>query len=165
MAYCYITGGTVTACDYGLGGITDLWIGNKETITGLTATAISVSGSAKMYKCQFEPNTGFYTVELVPGVIKHVNQQIGFQVWSEGQSTNDLASALDLGRFVAIAKSRSTGKKFIFGRTGSGLQAATVTTNSGTQDSDQNLGLIVTLSCASTERPLEYTGSDSSIPV
>ncbi len=119
-----------------------------------------------MYKVQFEPNSANFLNELtVNGTVKSVKQSVSWQTASEGQTVSTFASQIALSKCFLVCKTKATQKKFIFGRTGSGLIATIVSLNSGQAENDSNIGLLVTVAGGATEYALEYTGSDASIPV
>ena len=160
---CLLLTASTTDCNYILAGVTDLWLTNFTWLSASTATALTMSGSAKFFRMEFENNSASFTNELVPGIVKHVKQGISWQTASQGQTISDVANALGLGTYAGIVKTR-TGKKFLIGRTGNGLSASQLSLNSGAADTDTNIGMIVTLEGGATEFALEYTGADSTIP-
>ncbi len=163
---CLLNTNITRTCAFSLAGLSDLWIANKSEVSGITSSAITMSGSAKFYKMEFERNSANFINQLqVNGTVKSVKQSIGWQTNVEGQSYSTTAALLALGTFVAIGKTNATGKKFVLGRTGFGLEATVVSLNSGQNETDTTGGIIVNLEGAGVEYALEYTGTDASIPV
>lgn len=164
---CLLTNGLTKDCNYFLAGLSDLWLANKSQVSGITDSnadavldTITMSGSSKFYKMEFDKNTGSFTNELaINNGSKSVSQSVSFSLSKKDATTIATADALALGTYVAICKDRNA-KYFVLGRI-NGLEATVTTLNSGAAESD-NAGLTVTLSGAQTEFAPEFTGT---IPV
>jgi hypothetical protein len=161
---CLLTTGTTTDCAFILQGVTSAWIANFSEMTASTSSSLSMATGKKFYALQFEDGTGNLSQELAVGTTRHVTQSVSFQVASQGQTITDRANEYGLASVVLVVKTKS-GKKFIVGRTGSGLRATSLTLSTGAGEGDNNAGMIVTFTGGATEYALEYTGADSTIPV
>lgn len=154
---CLITQGLALSCEFILGGLSRLAIGNRSELSAATSSAITMSGAAVMYEIEFSPNTGAFTNELtVSNGQKYVTQGISFQVGNKSTAVLAQAANLALGKFFAVAMDRA-GTSFLLGRTGYGLQATVTSLNSGAAEGDFG-GLGVTMTCGSVEYALKYTG-------
>lgn len=162
---CLLTQGITRSCTMLVAGLSAIILFNYDEVSAITASAVTMVGSASGYTIQFENNSAFYLNELqVNGTVRNVKQAITWQTISEGQTTSDVAAVLAMGRFIALATRKGTGKSFVLGRN-SPLTATVTSLNSGQAETDSNLGLQVTLEGTNVEYALEFTGTISGIPV
>jgi len=158
---CLINSGLSKDCKYSFGGLDKIYLANRSEIdatvgdfgyeydgTGIV-TGITMVSPAVFYEYQFEKNTGSYTQEYqFSNGNKYFMQTVNFTVSGLDQARIDFMEKLGLSNVVAICLDKR-GKAFVLGKQG-GLEAATMTANSGAAEGD-GLGITVSLSGASTE--------------
>lgn len=157
---CLLTQALTQDCQFILGGLSELYLANREQVvlSSITTSSITMSAGCVFYKITFTPNTGAFTNELtVSNNQKYVTQGVAFDYNANDGTTATIAPQLALGKFVAIGVNRA-GTKFLLGRTGYGLQATVTSLSSGAAEGDFG-GMKVSMTNGATEYAMVYSGS------
>lgn len=158
MAGCKLTSNiTKTNCQYSIAGVKAVYLFNydsKHTYTIGTdgmISAITLSGSEKIYKVDFINNTASFSDELAQNGNggKYRTHTLNFSLSEYDYNMLNQGDALSLGTFTAIVVDKS-GRVVMLGRN-NGLNATAFNYTSGAADADAN-GWTVTL--AGTEKEI-----------
>lgn len=141
-------------CAYVLQSVVDIYLINKEDISGITysedgteVSAFTLAGEAKIYHIEPAKNSASFSDALaVTDVSKYRTHSLTFSINSnyDGQMVKNV-HALSLGEFVAVAK-LANGTFVMLGNENVGL-AATAVTNTGAASATEASGVAVEMSC------------------
>ena len=151
---CLIPTGITRGCEYSFGGLSKVYLGNRdfitakmdgdEVITGFTKTL-----GEKFYEFQVEPETAQLLEELQAGnASKFIQQTLNFSLTNITQEKKAVLEALGLAKIIALVEFQN-GVFKVAGQYGSGLKATTLSIDSGTAIADLN-GATVSLVGGST---------------
>lgn len=159
---CLLSAGITRSCAFSVGGLQELYIGNRYAISGTSINGSGVitavtGGTSGFYKMEFEPNTAQLTEPLVVGAVSHVNPTINFTVANIDQTKRLVLKSLALGNFTGLVK-KSDGKWYLVGYDCAGLKAASLEANSGLAQTDGDVA-VVSLAGASLDYAHEVTNA------
>lgn len=139
---CLITSGIVRDCGYNFGGLQLVYLANATEVTSVDKdtdgqiTGITMSSGATFYEFQFEPQSGQKLEELQSGTVsRYILQTLNFQLANITQTKRNVLNDLGVGDMVAIMQDQAD-LYWYFGDLGRGLQATTLSIDSGAADSD-----------------------------
>lgn len=124
MATCYFTSGATKSCGFAFGGVSKVWLGNHDDLSGVTRGADNgITGfTATLY--EFEPvdDTASLTESLARnGSSQYVTATLNFQLDRPTQAKINLLNELASAWAFAIIKV-SDGTYYMVGDTGRGLR-------------------------------------------
>jgi hypothetical protein len=146
---CLIPTGITRQCTYGFGGLSAVYLGNRDYIvagknSSNTVTGFTMSSGEKFYKFEAEPETSQLIEELQSGnASKFIQQTVNFTLAGIDQVKREVLEKLGLAKITAVVQYQS-GEYYLAGIDGSGLKAVTLTIDSGTANADLN-GAVVSL--------------------
>lgn len=161
---CLITGGIVKDCNYLVGGLSALYLANKDDIDSYTDTTpddgiindIVMVATKVFFSFEFDDETASFNNELtVSGGQKYITQTVSLTSSVKTPAVIAELKNLSLAKLVAVAVDRN-GQQFILGRT-NGLEASVQTLGSGAAAGDA-AGLALTLAGVDVEWSQTYTG-------
>ena len=144
----FINSGITRTCGYSFGGLQLVYLANASEVTAVSKdatnqiTGITMASGATFYEFEFEPQTGQKLEELQSGsVSKFVLQTLNFQLANITQGKKDILEDLGVGDIVAIMQDQSD-IYWLFGELGRGLQAGTLSIDSGAADADNAIATV-----------------------
>lgn len=151
---CLVTKGKTRNCRMTVGGLSELYLGNHESLGTVTyaadgsITGLTLKGDDVIYKYDFEKNTASANQPLQVGANKYVQPNVVMTIAGYDQDTKNILDVLALAKVFAIAKFRSGGY-FLMGLE-NGLEASALEANSGAAEGDLS-GNTITLQGTETE--------------
>lgn len=140
MAGCLIpTGITSTldsSCNGSIGGLLKVYLGNKSQLSSVRKdsddqiTGITMSGSGKAYRFEFEEETGSGLIEALQPDSGFVQQTLNFTLRNMTQEKKQVLSYLKKAKMFAIVQ-HPNGSYQLAGETLFGLKSNQVERNSG----------------------------------
>lgn len=155
---CILNNGVLKDCGHSFGGLKELWLGNYDDIESMDydadgiVTGVTLATGTTIYDFQFEKNTAQALEELQKdGASSFINQTLNFQLKNITQEKTRVLSDLSLATVFAIIK-KTDDKYWFYGELSksAGLEAETLSIDSGTAQSDMN-GASITLVGASLD--------------
>lgn len=142
---CVLTNGLTKECKHQFGGLKELWLVNFDEIDSVMAdettgqiTGVTLDATAELYQIEFVKDTGQVLEELqINGAASFINQTVNFQAGSITQASKQVLNDLSLSKVVAIVK-KADNNYWMVGdpRDSAGLEATTVTNDTGTAQTD-----------------------------
>ena len=145
---CLITSGITRDCGYNFGGLQLVYLANATEVTAVTKdsdgqiTGVTMVTGATFYEFEFEPQSGQKLEELQAGTVsKYILQTLNFQLSNINQAKKNVLEDLGVGDIVAIMQDQQD-IYWYFGELGRGLQATTLSIDSGAEDADPAIATI-----------------------